>query len=236
VTTSTVRLTAPQLPVRPRARISRAPVVDAPARISIGLIGGQRLMREATANLVAAQDGLQLQGTFDSAAALLAAGPPCLPDILLVDCDGDTEHWLAELSLLAVERLPSLVAMLCQEISRDIANYAVGQRVSGVILKSDNAQDIRDSIAYMRSGRTVLPAGWQNAMASTPREPLPLSPRHRQILKLIAQGASNEEIATSLALSPNTVKFHVRALYSRLGVRNRVEAAGRHAQLTNDAR
>ena len=60
-----------------------------------------------------------------------------------------------------------------------------------------------------------------------------LSPRHRQILALIAQGRCTEEIALDLELSPNTIKFHIRALYSRLGVCNRVEAANQHAQMTS---
>jgi DNA-binding NarL/FixJ family response regulator len=47
----------------------------------------------------------------------------------------------------------------------------------------------------------------------------------------MAQGRGTDEIATELELSPNTVKFHIRALYSRLGVRNRVEAANRYAQM-----
>jgi DNA-binding NarL/FixJ family response regulator len=78
-----------------------------------------------------------------------------------------------------------------------------------------------------------MPAGWQRAVSPSARAPLGLSPRHRQILALIAQGRANGEIATELALSPNTIKFHVRAVYARLGVHNRVEAANRYTQMTN---
>jgi LuxR family maltose regulon positive regulatory protein len=49
---------------------------------------------------------------------------------------------------------------------------------------------------------------------------------------LIAQGRSNDEIAYELDLSPNTIKFHIRELYARLGIHNRVEATNRHAQMT----
>jgi DNA-binding NarL/FixJ family response regulator len=85
----------------------------------------------------------------------------------------------------------------------------------------------------MATGRTVMPAGWQRAVSPTARAPLGLSPRHRQILALIAEGHCNEAIAAELELSPNTIKFHIRALYSRLGVHNRVEAANRHAHMIN---
>jgi DNA-binding CsgD family transcriptional regulator len=77
-----------------------------------------------------------------------------------------------------------------------------------------------------------MPAGWQRVLAGPAYKPLGLSPRQRQILALVAQGQGNEEIAAELDLSSNTVKFHIRALYARLGVRNRVEAANEYAQMT----
>jgi DNA-binding NarL/FixJ family response regulator len=67
----------------------------------------------------------------------------------------------------------------------------------------------------------------------THARPLALSPRQRQILSLIAQGRGDVEIAAELELSTNTVKFHVRELYMRLGVRNRVEAANEHAKMSH---
>ncbi len=103
--------------------------------------------------------------------------------------------------------------------------------MSGVILKSLSTEDVMAAIQYMATGRTVMPAGWQRAVAVPQDQRLRLSPRHRQILALIAQGRRNEEIANELELSPNTIKFHIQALYLRLEVRNRVEAANQYAQI-----
>jgi DNA-binding NarL/FixJ family response regulator len=58
-----------------------------------------------------------------------------------------------------------------------------------------------------------------------PDEVALLSGRQREVLDLLAHGASNSEIAGRLYISSNTVKFHLREIYGRLGVRNRVEAA-----------
>jgi len=52
-----------------------------------------------------------------------------------------------------------------------------------------------------------------------------LSRRQIEVLEQLAAGRSNQEIARDLYISPNTVKFHVRAIYDRMGVHNRVEAA-----------
>jgi DNA-binding NarL/FixJ family response regulator len=52
-----------------------------------------------------------------------------------------------------------------------------------------------------------------------------LSPRQREVLHLLSLGMDNDQIAERLYISRNTVKFHVRTIYGRLGVHNRVEAA-----------
>jgi DNA-binding CsgD family transcriptional regulator len=55
----------------------------------------------------------------------------------------------------------------------------------------------------------------------------PLSPREREVLELVAGGRTNEEVAGLLFISPVTVKAHLRHIYEKLGVRNRVEAVTR---------
>ncbi|MFI5004053.1 MAG: LuxR C-terminal-related transcriptional regulator [Solirubrobacterales bacterium] len=173
-------------------------------------------------------------GTFESAAQFVAAEWEIPPAVLLLDCDrggpGDCHRSVAMLSSPPAE---SRIVMLCREICEEVVRCAIEHRVSGVLLKSYSTEDIRAAIAYTATGRTVMPAGWQRVLAPHPGGRPGLSPRHRQILALIAQGRGNEEIAMDLELSPNTIKFHVRALYSRLGVRNRVEAANQHAQMTS---
>ncbi|HEY5192995.1 MAG TPA: response regulator transcription factor [Solirubrobacteraceae bacterium] len=106
--------------------------------------------------------------------------------------------------------------------------------MSGVVLKSFSMEDVMAAIQYMATGRTVMPAGWQRAIAVPQEQRLRLSPRHSQILALIAQGRRNEEIASELGLSQNTIKFHIQALYLRLEVRNRVQAANQYAQIIGD--
>jgi DNA-binding NarL/FixJ family response regulator len=164
----------------------------------------------------------------------LAAGWERPPAVLLLDCDrgapGDCQK---DVELLGSSSVESRVVMLCRDICEEVVGCAIEHRVSGVLLKSYSTEDIRAAIAYTATGRTIMPAGWQRVVAPHEGGRVGLSPRHRQILALIAQGRCNEEIAMDLELSPNTIKFHIRALYSRLGVRNRVEAANLHAQMTS---
>ena len=209
-------------------------VLDGPA-VTLALIGGKRLLREASASLLTAQDGLHVLGTFESPAHFLAAGLRKPPAVILFDCDDSGPAALREaLTALGPPRVDARIVMLCRGIREDVVACAIEHRVSGVILKSCSTKDMLAAIAYVVTGRTVMPLGWQRAASAIRRGPPGLSPRHREILGLIAQGRRNNAIAAELELSPNTIKFHIRALYSRLGVRNRVEAANRYAQMTSE--
>jgi DNA-binding NarL/FixJ family response regulator len=217
-------------------RISSAPrptPQGSQGAITLALIGGSRLMRDATASLLAAQAGLDVRGSFESAAYFLAGDLDEPPEVLLLDCDPG--NCRCSISVLARSRVSAKVVLLCEDISEEAVRCTMEYRLGGIILKCYSTEDIRQSISYMASGRTIMPVGWQRALAPLRRDPNALSPRLRQILTLIAQGHTNDEIAAELGLSPNTIKFHVRALYGRLGVRNRVEAALLYAQMTSGA-
>src|SRR5262249_35066265 len=148
----------------------------------------------------------------ESVADFLACDMPELPAVLLLDCDGEGSTPRSAVSVLSRTHTAVKLVLLCSEVTAEIVRCTMEYGVSGVLLKSYTAEDVRHAIKYMASGRTILPAGWQQAAGSIQRDPLLLSPRLRQILTLIAQGLSNDKIADELELSPNTVKFHVRAL------------------------
>lgn len=204
--------------------------------VTLVLIGGPRLLRDTTASLLTAEEGLSVLGTFESAADFLSTERERQPSLVLLDCDGDDpDGCRSAVEALSSALLELRIVMLCQEVSEEAIRCAIEYRVSGVILKSYSAKDIRAAIGYMATGRTIMPADWQRVVAPPRKRQLGLSPRHCQILSLIAEGRRNEEIAGELEISPNTIKFHIRAIYSRLEVRNRAEAAHRHAQMTGGA-
>jgi DNA-binding NarL/FixJ family response regulator len=201
--------------------------------ITLALIGGPRLLREATASLLGTQHGLRVTGTYESAAHFLAVGADDPPAVLLLDCDeDDPESWARTVDSLRSADVRARMVMLCEEMCDDAVRCAIEHGLSGVILKSYPTSEVRAAIEYMATGRTVMPSGWQAAAAKALNGALQLSPRQHQILALIADGCCNDAIAAQLGVSPNTIKFHIRSLYSRLDVHNRVEAANRYAQMS----
>jgi DNA-binding NarL/FixJ family response regulator len=95
---------------------------------------------------------------------------------------------------------------------------------SGFVSKDWSADEVAMAVRMVGKGMTVF--GRQEEAPT-----LPLSERERQVLTLIASGATNREIAERLYLSPHTVKEHASSLYRKLGVKNRAEAARRAERL-----
>jgi DNA-binding NarL/FixJ family response regulator len=102
---------------------------------------------------------------------------------------------------------------------------AVARRAgaSGFVSKELGAGDIVKAVRMVALGMEVF--------GRNEEEPGPLSGREREVVVLIAAGATNREIAQRLFLSPHTVKEHTSAIYRKLGVRNRAEAVKRAQRL-----
>lgn len=157
-------------------------------------------------------------------AAISPAGEPKLQAVIV-----DTDDLTATPAVVAEIRraYPEVkILLLCDAVSPEVVRCAIDERVEGVVLKSDTAEEVILALGHVLEGRAVMPIGWQAASD----EPQPdarlaaLSLREREVLDLATRGLRNDEIAMRLTISANTVKFHLRTIYSRLGVRNRVEA------------
>jgi DNA-binding NarL/FixJ family response regulator len=98
---------------------------------------------------------------------------------------------------------------------------------SGFVSKDSRGSEIVRAVAMVASGRSVF----QDEPEEAPAVAMQLSERERQVLSLVAQGATNREIAAQLHLSPYTIKEYASALYRKLGVRNRIEAVQRAEKL-----
>jgi two-component system response regulator DesR len=146
-----------------------------------------------------------------------------MPHVALVDLfiGEDTG---AEVSKRLLDAMPGLRVLLISGAGRISAAAARAAGASGFIAKDRPAAEIATAVRVIATGREVFPV--EESPSGTP-----LTDRERDVLALVARGATNREIAADLFLSPHTVKEHTSALYRKLGVRNRAEAVQRAQRL-----
>jgi DNA-binding NarL/FixJ family response regulator len=200
----------------------------------VAIVGGsEALAGEALACLIDAS-GVRVLGCYGGAAELEAAlaESAATLDAAIVDAD-DAASGLGAVRALRRANAGSRILLLCEVASQRVLRCAIDEHVEGVVLKSDDGEELIAALRHVLAGRSVMPAGWQAASPgpSMDAQVGALSMREREVLELAASGMSNKEIAARLVVSCNTVKFHLRTIYSKLGVNNRVQAAQKLAQL-----
>jgi DNA-binding NarL/FixJ family response regulator len=144
-------------------------------------------------------------------------------DVALFDTFAGRRDALARARRMVDDGLVDHVVLYTWDASSEFLELAAAVGVDGVVPKSQSGDGLVDAIERVVRGERV---GLERA--SRGRHgllPSALSDREQEVLALIALGCTNQEIGHELFLSVDTIKSHVRRLYSKLGVRNRTEAA-----------
>jgi DNA-binding NarL/FixJ family response regulator len=145
------------------------------------------------------------------------------PHVALVDLFVG-EHSGAELCETLRRESPVTRVLLISGAGWISPQAAKAAGASGFVSKDWSAEDVTMAVRMVAKGMTVFAPRTEAPAA-------PLSDREREVLALIASGATNREIAEQLYLSPHTVKEHTSSLYRKLNVRNRAEAVQRAERL-----
>jgi two-component system response regulator DesR len=145
------------------------------------------------------------------------------PDVALVDLFLGEESG-AEVCQQLRERSPTTKVLLISGAGRISPEAARDAGASGFIPKDWGAADIARAVRMVGLGMTVFQPQVDDGAAA-------LTQREREVLDLIARGATNREIAAQLHLSPHTIHEHTSSLYRKLGARNRADAVQRAARL-----
>ena len=172
--------------------------------------------------------GLVVVGSACAPQALMDRLPDAGADALVLDSGFDPLGG----SLATLDRIRAIapdlhVVVIADALDEALSVAARDGDLDGVVLASAGGAELVAAVAQVVAGHAVFPAGWlRQVKESAHVSPLgQLSPRQREVLQLLALGMDNDQIAARLYISRNTVKFHVRTIYGRLGVHNRVEAA-----------
>jgi two-component system response regulator DesR len=174
-------------------------------------------------SLLGAQPWVERCLAAHNEAEALAHAQRYAPHVALIDLFVGGESG-AEICEKVREVSPSTKVLFISGAGRISAAAARAAGASGFVPKDWVAGDVANAVRMVALGMSVFEPGAEELPAG-------LSAREREVLELIATGATNGEIAAQLFLSPHTVKEHTSALYRKLGVGNRAEAVQRAQRL-----
>ena len=153
--------------------------------------------------------------------ALEVGGLPDGPaDIALFDTFAGRRSALARVDAMADDANLGKVVLYTWDLPDEFANDIGRRAVDAVILKSTSGEQLVEALERIHHGEPVAPDEHE-VLPGVPT----LSEREREVLALLGCGFSNRQIADELYLSVDTIKTHVRKVFSKLGVANRTQAA-----------
>jgi DNA-binding NarL/FixJ family response regulator len=154
------------------------------------------------------------------------------PQLFVTDVDRADGHGLGTIRL-AHQRAPHLrVVVLAAETDPHEINQVLGAGAVAYVLKSAHPEDLASAVrqAFEHSVYFAVSSGGTPTVEQSTSIEIELTKREREILRLVAEGHSNAQLAAMLWVTEQTVKFHLSNVYRKLNVANRTEAA-RWAQL-----
>jgi DNA-binding NarL/FixJ family response regulator len=184
--------------------------------IRVAVIDDHPLVREGTAALVARQEDMEIAGvaaSLDEVRPILANGV----DVLLLDLRLSDESGF-DLLRTHDQPMPAIVVVTSYDYPQ-YADAALHLGAVGFVVKTAPTAELLDAIRRAAAGGL--------AFGVRPGSGVALSPREREVLHLVVDGASNDEIGVRLGISSRTVESHLRRLFDRLEVASRTELAAR---------
>ena len=181
----------------------------------IAVVDDHPVVREGLVAALDGKGGLEVAGVFSSAEEAIAAGRRV--DVILLDLELPGMN-----GLQAIGRLSETAAVLVLTAYGEEVEEAIRAGAKGYLLKGASLDEIERAIATLAGGGSYIdPRVASRLVVPTSQR---LSDREREVLRLVARGQSNKQIATKLRISERTAKFHVTAILNKLGAENRAQA------------
>jgi DNA-binding NarL/FixJ family response regulator len=193
-------------------------------RLKLLIADDHALMIEAVALAVKDEPDLEVVGSAESGSQLLPLVERAKPDVVLLDLRMPGVDGLTCIKLLQ-ERHPKVrIAVLSGMDSDEAVHAALALGASAFISKSVEPPDLVTAIRQAADGVVSEPVGRAKKRANAAAASTGLTERELAVLRALGEGRSNKEIAKSLWLAEQTVKFHLTNIYRKLGVSTRTEA------------
>jgi DNA-binding NarL/FixJ family response regulator len=200
------------------------------SRIRVLLANDHELLLEGLRSLVANEEDLEVAGVAITAERLMEVARKQRPDVIVLGAALQGAASMTCLRAIRAEELGCSVLVLLERDDLEAIRRALEYGADGCAVASEPAAQLIAAIQQVHRGQIVLPLSARRLLVGEAEAPDAdrLTERELGVLELVAEGATNPQIAQRLGLSANTVKFHLRHLFLKLGVGNRTEAAARY--------
>ncbi len=206
------------------------PAADRP--ITLLLVDDHPVVRDGLRGMFAAAPGFEVLGEAESGPEGVELAQRLSPDVILMDLRMPGGGGVAAIAELSRRGLPAKVLVLTTYDTDTDTLPAIEAGATGYLLKDAPRDELFTAVRAAAAGRTVLSPAVATRLVTQVRNPRraepssdsPLSARELEVLRLVAKGTSNREIARILFVSEATVKTHLTHLYAKLAVNDRAAA------------
>jgi DNA-binding NarL/FixJ family response regulator len=200
--------------------------------IRILIVDDQHIIRQGIKSMLECSPDLQVISEAENGQKAIDQIAILHPDIVLMDIRMPVMDGVAATQIISQSYPQTKVIVLTTFDDDEYVSQAIRLGAKGYLLKDTEPDEIASAIRAVYKGHTQLGPGLlekvllvPEVISNPPPELALLTPRELEVLRLIASGANNREIANSLFLSENTVKNYVTNILSCLNVRDRTQAA-----------
>ena len=198
--------------------------------IRVVIADDHRVVRDGLCYLLGQEPDVEVVGEAGDGRQTVDVVAATRPDVLLLDLYMPGLDGHAVLAALPDESRPAVVVLTSATDDEHLVR-AMHAGATSYLLKTASAEHVLAAVRDAATGTASLSPELLTRLTQAlhrppPPDPLqPLSPREREVLRLIARGHSNRQIARDLAIGEQTVKTHVRSILTKLALQDRVQAA-----------
>ena len=194
--------------------------------LRVVVVDDHPVVRDGIVGMLSSDTGIEVVGQAADGAEAIGLIRALEPDVVLMDLRMPGMDGVAAIRELARLGVSSHVLVLTTfDADADVLR-AIEAGATGYLLKDASRDELLRALRSAAAGHAVLAPSVATRLVDRVRTPdsLTLSPRELQVLALIADGATNRQVATAMHLSETTVKTHLLAAYGKLGVGDRAAA------------